>query len=97
MSASLTTSWALIQFHPEMPELLYTHKSYLHEPLTFMSYLAGITKKLQLVTAILILPQRQTALVAKKLKSMCSAVVGCGWGLGWLESRRVRGPGREFP
>src|SRR5262245_66642806 len=51
------------QFHPEMLELPYTHKSYLHEPLTFMSYLAGITKRLQLVTAILILPQRQTALV----------------------------------
>ena len=31
-----------------------------------MAYLAGITKKLQLVTAILILPQRQTALVAKQ-------------------------------
>src|ERR671933_312452 len=54
------------QFHPEMPELPYTHKSYLHEPLTFMSYLAGMTKRLQLVTAILILPQRQTALVAKQ-------------------------------
>src|SRR3989441_2413526 len=54
------------QFHPEIPELPYTHKSYLHEPLTFMSYLAGITQKLQLVTAILILPQRQTALVAKQ-------------------------------
>src|ERR1044071_9270395 len=43
------------QFHPEMPGLPYTHKSYLHEPLTFMSYLAGITRRLQLVTAILIL------------------------------------------
>src|SRR6266849_4911403 len=54
------------QFHPEMPELPYPHEGYLHEPLTFMSYLAGITKRLQLVTAILILPQRQTALVAKQ-------------------------------
>ena len=44
MSASLTTSWALIL--SSIPRCLssYTHKSYLHEPLTFMSYLAGITR-----------------------------------------------------
>src|SRR5438093_4900884 len=77
------------QFHPEMPELPYTHKSYLHEPLTFMSYLAGITKRLQLVTAILILPQRQTALVAKQAAEV-QALSGCrrrlGIGSGWNPS-----------
>src|SRR5919108_1504832 len=54
------------RFHPEVPELPYTHRSYLREPLTLLSYLAAITSRLQLVTAILILPQRQTALVAKQ-------------------------------
>src|SRR2546427_9916472 len=54
------------QFHPEVPEFPYTHQSYLHEPLTFMGYLAAITQRLHLATAILILPQRQTALVAKQ-------------------------------
>src|SRR5712664_244614 len=74
------------QFHPEMPELPYTHKSYLHEPLTFMSYLAGITKTLQLVTAILILPQRQTALVAKQTAEvdvLSGGRLRLGIGIGW--------------
>src|SRR6267378_4779729 len=74
------------QFHPEMPELPYTHKSYLHEPLTFMSYLAGITQKLQLVTAILILPQRQTALVAKQTAEvdvLSGGRLRLGIGVGW--------------
>jgi probable F420-dependent oxidoreductase len=74
------------QFHPEMPEPPYTHKSYLHEPLTFMSYLAGITKKLQLVTAILILPQRQTALVAKQAAEvdvLSGGRLRLGIGVGW--------------
>ena len=53
------------KFHPEVPVFAYTHKSYIHEPFTLMAYLAAVTKRLQLVTGILILPQRQTALVAK--------------------------------
>ena len=74
------------QFHPEMPQLSYTHKSYLHEPLTFMSYLAGITRRLQLVTAILILPQRQTALVAKQAAEvdvLSGGRLRLGIGIGW--------------
>src|SRR6476659_2458182 len=74
------------QFHPELTELPYTHKSYLHEPLTFMSYLAGMTKRLQLVTAILILPQRQTALVAKQAAEvdvLSGGRLRLGIGVGW--------------
>jgi len=37
-----------------------------HEPLVTYAYLAGITKKLELVTGVIILPQRQTALFAKQ-------------------------------
>ena len=54
------------KFHPEVPEFPYTHQTYIHEPFTLMGYLAAVTKKVQLVTGILILPQRQTALVAKQ-------------------------------
>jgi probable F420-dependent oxidoreductase len=74
------------QFHPEVPEFPYTHKSYLHEPLTLMSYLAAITTRLQLVTAILILPQRQTALVAKQAAEVDVLSAGrlrLGIGVGW--------------
>jgi probable F420-dependent oxidoreductase len=74
------------QFHPEVPEFPYTHKSYLHEPLTLMSYLAAITTRLQLVTAILILPQRQTALVAKQAAEvdvLSGGRLRLGIGVGW--------------
>ena len=43
----------------------YTHKSLFHEPFVLFGYLAALTK-LELVTAVIILPQRQTALVAKQ-------------------------------
>ena len=44
----------------------YTYKNPFHEPFVLFGYLAGLTQTLQLVTGILILPQRQTALVAKQ-------------------------------
>jgi probable F420-dependent oxidoreductase len=74
------------QFHPEVPEFPYTHKSYLHEPLTLLGYLAAITQKLHLVTAILILPQRQTALVAKQAAEvdvLSGGRLRLGIGVGW--------------
>ena len=37
-----------------------------HEPLVTYAYLAGVTKTLELVTGVIILPQRQTALFAKQ-------------------------------
>jgi probable F420-dependent oxidoreductase len=74
------------QFHPEVPAFPYTHQSYLHEPLTLMGYLAAITQRLQLVTAILILPQRQTALVAKQaaeVDMLSGGRLRLGIGVGW--------------
>jgi hypothetical protein len=35
-----------------------------HEPLTLFSYLAAITQRLELVSGVIVLPQRQRALVA---------------------------------
>src|SRR5215468_3436487 len=37
-----------------------------HEPLVMFGYLAAVTTTLELVTGVIILPQRQTALVAKQ-------------------------------
>jgi len=74
------------KFHPEVPEFPYTHKSYIHEPFTLMGYLAAITKKVQLVTGILILPQRQTALVAKQgaeVDVLSGGRLRLGIGIGW--------------
>jgi probable F420-dependent oxidoreductase len=74
------------QFHPEVPEFPYTHRSYIHEPLTLMAYLAAITARLKLVTGILILPQRQTALVAKQAAEvdvLSGGRLRLGIGVGW--------------
>src|SRR3954469_9026807 len=37
-----------------------------HEPFVMFGYLAGVTRALELVTGVIILPQRQTSLVAKQ-------------------------------
>ena len=44
----------------------YTSKDSFHEPFVLFGYLAGITTRIELVTAVIILGQRQTALVAKQ-------------------------------
>ena len=44
----------------------YTHRHAFHEPFVLFGFLAGVTSRLGLATGILILPQRQTALVAKQ-------------------------------
>src|SRR5271154_4990953 len=44
----------------------YTEHDPFHDPLVMFAYLAGITKRIELVTGILILPQRQTVLVARQ-------------------------------
>ena len=64
----------------------YTSESMFHEPFVLFGYLAALTKTLELVTAIIILPQRQTALVAKQ--AACVDVLACGRlrlgiGTGW--------------
>jgi probable F420-dependent oxidoreductase len=38
----------------------------LHEPLTLLSYIAGVTSSIELVPSVIVLPLRQTVLVAKQ-------------------------------
>ena len=45
---------------------VYDHRSMFHEPFVLYGYLAAITARLKLATAVIVLPQRQTALVAKQ-------------------------------
>ena len=64
----------------------YNHDTLFHEPLVLFGYLAGITERLELVTGILILPQRQTALVAKQTAEvdvLSSGRLRLGIGVGW--------------
>ena len=50
------------------PKLMgpYTDLNPFHDPLVAFGYLAGITSRIELHTGVLILPQRQTVLVAKQ-------------------------------
>jgi probable F420-dependent oxidoreductase len=64
----------------------YTKDSVFHEPFTLYSYLSAFTSTIEFVTGIIILPQRQTALVAKQ--AACVDVLSggrlrLGVGLGW--------------
>jgi probable F420-dependent oxidoreductase len=80
--------------HPEGPALAptgagggwaYTHRDPFHEPFVLFGYLAALVD-LELVTGILILPQRQTALVAKQAAEIDVLTGGrlrLGVGLGW--------------
>jgi probable F420-dependent oxidoreductase len=59
-----------------------------HDPFVLFGYLAGCTKKLGFSTGVLILPQRQTALVAKQAASLdvlCGGRFRLGIGVGWNE------------
>jgi probable F420-dependent oxidoreductase len=44
----------------------YTAEDPFHEPFVLLSYLAGVTSTIELTTGVLVLPQRQTVLVAKQ-------------------------------
>ena len=44
----------------------YSHTDVWHEPFVLFGYLAAVTQTLEFVTSVVILPQRQTALVAKQ-------------------------------
>jgi probable F420-dependent oxidoreductase len=59
-----------------------------HEPMVLFGYLAGVTPKLELLTSVLILPQRQTVLVAKQAAEVDLLTGGrfsLGVGIGWNE------------
>jgi probable F420-dependent oxidoreductase len=53
--------------HLRVPDqILRPNNRHLHEPLTLMAYLAALTKKIELTPSVIILPVRQTILVAKQ-------------------------------
>ena len=69
-----------------------------HDPFVLLGFLAGFTTKLEFSTGVLILPQRQTALVAKQaawLDVLCGGRFRLGIGVGWNPVEFTR-PEREF-
>jgi probable F420-dependent oxidoreductase len=64
----------------------YTYQSSFLEPFVLFSYMAGVTRQIGFTTGIIILPQRQTALVAKQsatLDALSGGRLRVGIGLGW--------------
>ena len=64
----------------------YDERSLFREPFVLLAWIAGQTERLKLVTSVLVLPQRQTILVAKQaaeLQALSEGRLRLGVGSGW--------------
>ena len=65
---------------------VYSHEDAFHEPFVLFGYLAAVTERIGLATGIVILPQRQTVLVAKQAAEvdvLSGGRLRLGIGIGW--------------
>jgi probable F420-dependent oxidoreductase len=63
-----------------------TKDAAIHEPFVTCGYLAGLTNRIEFATGVLVLPQRQTALVAKQVAEidiLSGGRMRLGVGVGW--------------
>jgi probable F420-dependent oxidoreductase len=74
----------------------YTNENVFHEILTLVSHLSAVTSKINFVTSVLVLPQRQTALAAKQIATIdllsggrLRVAVGVGWNFAEYEGLGV--------
>src|SRR5579863_8560206 len=64
----------------------YTERDPFHDPLVTFAYLAAITERIGFATGVLVLPQRQTALVARQAADvdlLSGGRLRLGVGVGW--------------
>jgi probable F420-dependent oxidoreductase len=64
----------------------YTERDPFHDPLVMFAYLAGLTEQIGFATGVLVLPQRQTALVARQAADvdlLSGGRLRLGVGVGW--------------
>ena len=64
----------------------YTERDPFHDPFVMFAYLAGMTERIGFATGVLILPQRQTALVARQAADvdlLSGGRLRLGVGVGW--------------
>lgn len=79
---------ANLENRPNWQKMQYTLASEFHEPFVLFGFLAGVTENLGFSTSIMILPQRQTVLVAKQAATtdiLCGGRFRLGIGTGWNE------------
>lgn len=70
---------------PPLSQSYDEHDSF-HDPFVFFAFVAGLSDKLQFTTGVLVLPQRQTVLVAQQaacLDLLSKQRLRLGVGLGW--------------
>jgi probable F420-dependent oxidoreductase len=72
--------------HLRVPDqVLRPDSGHLHEPLTLLAYIAAITSTIELVPSVIVVPLRQTALLAKQtaeLDILCGGRLRLGVGVG---------------
>jgi probable F420-dependent oxidoreductase len=74
--------------HGGIAQTPYTDKSVIREVFTLLAYLSAVTTKVEFTTGVLVLPQRQTALIAKQAAEvdiMSGGRLTLGVGLGYNE------------
>ena len=85
--------------HLRIPEQIARKDSGpLHEPLTLLAYLAGCTRTIELVPSVLVLPARQTVLVAKQaaeIDRLSGGRLRLGLGVG-AHRREFQALGQDF-
>jgi probable F420-dependent oxidoreductase len=80
---------SVVGANPDRPggwDSQFTYQHAFHEPFVLFGFCAGVTRRIELVTGIVILPQRQTALVAKQAAAvdvLSGGRLRLGIGVGW--------------
>jgi len=80
---------SVVGANPDRPggwDSQYTYRHAFHEPFVLFGFCAGVTRHVELVTGIVILPQRQTVLVAKQAAQvdvLSGGRLRLGIGVGW--------------
>jgi probable F420-dependent oxidoreductase len=76
---------------------IHTNRVPYHEPFVLFGFMAAVTRRVELMTSVLVLPQRQTALVAKQaaqIDVLSGGRLRLGIGVGWnaVEFEALREP-----
>ncbi len=75
-----------------------TYQTPFFEPFVLFGFMAGVTTRMEFSTCVLLLPQRQTVLVAKQaagLDLLCGGRLRLGLGIGWNEIEYIS-LGKDF-
>ena len=82
---------SVVGANPDRPggwDSQYDYRHAFHEPLVLFGFCAAVTRRIELVTGILILPQRQATLVAKQAAEvdvLSGGRLRLGVGVGWSQ------------